>query len=175
MLLSICQISDHISGPPFFTALASLIGDSTLGVQGVPYPATFAGYFEGGDPAGSVTFGQMADQIASQCPDTKLVLSGYSQGAQLVHNGAALMAPSTFARIAAVVLCKHHRCMLTSFFLTQLQLAIRSTAVHSQTFPRATSRLFASQLVSWSFISWLCFSLLTSIRPHLQRYYHRLP
>ena len=83
-----------------------MIGGANLGVQGVPYAATFEGYFEQGDPAGSVTFGQMADQIASQCPNTKLVLSGYSQGAQLVHNGAAMIAPSTAAQVAAVVLCE---------------------------------------------------------------------
>lgn len=30
-------------------------------------------------------------QASTQCPDTKLLLSGYSQGGQLVHNAADLI------------------------------------------------------------------------------------
>ena len=47
----------------------------------------------------------MADKAAAQCPDSQLVLSGYSQGAQLVHNGAAQMKPETAAHVKAVVRC----------------------------------------------------------------------
>jgi cutinase len=42
-------------GPPFITALKSLVGDSALTVQGVNnYGATIDQYLEGGDPVGSV-------------------------------------------------------------------------------------------------------------------------
>lgn len=44
-----------LAGPPFFQALASLVGAGNLAVQGVDYPATVAGFLEGGDPAGSAT------------------------------------------------------------------------------------------------------------------------
>lgn len=41
-------------GPPFFDALASLVGSSNLVIQGVnDYSASVAGYIEGGDPVGS--------------------------------------------------------------------------------------------------------------------------
>lgn len=41
-------------GPPFFQALKDRLGAANLAVQGVKYDADIDGYFEGGDPAGSV-------------------------------------------------------------------------------------------------------------------------
>jgi predicted esterase len=45
----------------------------------------------------------MTDVIwtASRCPSTKIVLSGYSQGAQLVHNAAVRTSAANAARVAA--------------------------------------------------------------------------
>ena len=40
-------------GPPFFQAVADLIGEDQLAVQGVDYPATVDGFFAGGDADGS--------------------------------------------------------------------------------------------------------------------------
>lgn len=92
-----------ITGPPFFNALDVLLGADKVGVQGVDYPATIAGYLEGGDKAGAQTLADLTNQAASQCPDTQIVLSGYSQGAQLVHLGEAEISPDTASRVAAVV------------------------------------------------------------------------
>lgn len=36
-----------------------------------------------------------AKQASTQCPNTKIVLSGYSQGGQLVHNAANLLKSNT--------------------------------------------------------------------------------
>ena len=66
-----------LAGPPFFNALTDLVGDDTVAVQGVDYAASIAGYLEGGDPAGAATMAALANQAVSQCPGTKLVLSGY--------------------------------------------------------------------------------------------------
>jgi cutinase len=66
--------------------------------------ASILGYLEGGDATGSRSLASLTEQAASQCPHTQIVLSGYSQGAQVVHNGAALLKPSTAARVKAVVL-----------------------------------------------------------------------
>lgn len=43
----------------------------------------------------------LINTAASQCLDTKIVISGYSQGAQLVHNAAAKLTAAVTARIAA--------------------------------------------------------------------------
>ena len=69
------------------------------------FSANIFGYLAGGDRQGSRNFAQMADKAAAQCPDSQLVLAGYSQGAQLVHNGAAQMKRETAAHVRAVVRC----------------------------------------------------------------------
>jgi cutinase len=43
------------------------------------------------------------EQAFSLCPDTKLISSGYSQGAQLVHKSAALLPADVAEWITAVV------------------------------------------------------------------------
>ncbi|KAL9101771.1 MAG: hypothetical protein Q9163_003018 [Psora crenata] len=92
------------TGPPFFNALDVIMGADNLAVQGVNYPATILGYLGGGDKGGAQKLADLTQQAARQCPDTRIVLSGYSQGAQVVHLGEAKMSPETASRVAAVVL-----------------------------------------------------------------------
>ena len=92
-----------ITGPPFFNALDDLVGAGNVAVQGVDYPATISGYLEGGDAGGAATTASLLEQAASQCPDTQIVLSGYSQGAQEVHLGEAQISADVAAHIAAIV------------------------------------------------------------------------
>lgn len=66
------------TGPPFFSALATAIGTDNLAVQGVDYPADIAGFLAGGDAAGSKKMAELVSQAITQCPDTKVVMSGYS-------------------------------------------------------------------------------------------------
>ncbi|TDZ49659.1 Cutinase [Colletotrichum trifolii] len=88
-------------GPTFFNALAARIGASNLAVQGVDYAANIFGFLAGGDAAGSTTMANLVSRAASQCPNTKIVLSGYSQGGQLVHNAAAKLTTALINRISA--------------------------------------------------------------------------
>lgn len=66
-----------LAGPPFFAAVANDIGASNLAVQGVDYAADVEGFLEGGDPTGSQTMASLVEQAFSQCPETKVVMSGY--------------------------------------------------------------------------------------------------
>jgi cutinase len=65
------------TGPPFFQAIAKLVGASNLAVQGVTYPASIPGFLAGGDAAGSKTLASLVNQAFTQCPSTKVVVSGY--------------------------------------------------------------------------------------------------
>ncbi|KAF7337350.1 Cutinase [Mycena sanguinolenta] len=90
-------------GPPLIADLRVALGTDGIAAQGVDYDASVLGYLEGGSPSGSATMATLIDTAASQCPDTQIVIGGYSQGAQLVHNAAATLNASVTARIAAVV------------------------------------------------------------------------
>lgn len=46
----------------------------------------------------------MVTQAFTQCPSSKVVMSGYSQGGQLVHNAAKLLPAETMAAVSAVVI-----------------------------------------------------------------------
>ncbi|PBP16837.1 alpha/beta-Hydrolase [Diplocarpon rosae] len=89
------------AGRPFFQAIASLVGAEDLAVQGVNYKAGVWGFLQGGDPQGSETAAKLVEQAFTQCPKTKLVLSGYSQGAQIIHNAAAKLSAEISAKISS--------------------------------------------------------------------------
>ncbi|KAF9078392.1 cutinase [Rhodocollybia butyracea] len=93
-----------VVGPPLEAALAADLGGKTLSFQGVNYAANIPGFLEGGDPAGSANMAAMLTSAANSCPNAALVSSGYSQGAQLVHNSAKLLSSAVSARIKAVVM-----------------------------------------------------------------------
>ncbi|TGO64414.1 hypothetical protein BCON_0007g00640 [Botryotinia convoluta] len=93
-----------VVGPPFLSALKSALGSSSVTMNGVDYPADIPGFLEGGDAAGSKTMASMVTSTLSSCPDTKVVISGYSQGGQLVHNAAKLLPADTTAKISSAVI-----------------------------------------------------------------------
>lgn len=85
-------------GEDFIDALRSKIGEKSMGVYGVDYPATtdfptaMAGIYDAGTHV---------EQTAANCPQSKLVLGGFSQGAAVmgfvtaaaIPDGAPLDAP----------------------------------------------------------------------------------
>ncbi|POS77968.1 cutinase [Diaporthe helianthi] len=92
-------------GPPFFKALQGALGSShSLSVQGVEYEATVADYLEGGDPEGSQEMASLMTEALSSCPSSKIVLGGYSQGGQLVHNAAKLLPADTMRAVSSVII-----------------------------------------------------------------------
>jgi cutinase len=90
-----------LTGPPFFAALAQVVGINNLAVQGVDYPADIPGFLAGGDANGSMTMAQLVGQAVTQCPTSKVVVSGYSQGGQLVHNAAKMLNGTTAAKVSS--------------------------------------------------------------------------
>jgi cutinase len=68
-------------GQAFVDSLRSKVGGKSLGVYGVNYPATmdFPTALDGIDDAGN-----HVEQMAASCPNTKMVLGGFSQGAAVM-------------------------------------------------------------------------------------------
>ncbi|KAH8723270.1 cutinase, partial [Phaeosphaeriaceae sp. PMI808] len=91
-----------VTGPPFIDALGKQLGGKSLAVQGVEYPATFAGFNRNGtDGVPSMT--SFINDAISNCPNTKVVMSGYSQGALVVRGTADTLPATTMSKISSVV------------------------------------------------------------------------
>ncbi|KAB8211477.1 Cutinase [Aspergillus parasiticus SU-1] len=92
-------------GPPLSEAFEEAVGARALSFQGVNgYNADVAGYLAGGDAAGSKSMASLASEVLSKCPDTKLVMSGYSQGCQIVHNAVEQLPAEHASKISSVLL-----------------------------------------------------------------------
>ncbi|KAJ7130724.1 cutinase, partial [Mycena filopes] len=99
------NVGAHV-GPPLIADLRAALGTAGITAQGGVInlnSSRMLGYFAGGSPAGSTTMLDLINTAATKCPSTKIVLSGYSQGAQLVHNAAANLTATVTERIVAVV------------------------------------------------------------------------
>ncbi|KAH8659140.1 cutinase-domain-containing protein [Tricladium varicosporioides] len=94
-----------LTGPPFFAAIAAYMnGTNQLAVQGIDYPADVAGFLAGGSQKGAEKMASLINSTMTKCPNTPILLSGYSQGAQVVHLATASLPPSTTSKIASVIL-----------------------------------------------------------------------
>ncbi|POR37050.1 Cutinase [Tolypocladium paradoxum] len=94
-----------LTGPWFFKALdsAAKATGRSLGVQGLDYPASVEGYLTGSEGPGQ-DFAKLIRNTVAICPDTRLVLGGYSQGGMVVHHAAADLDASTMSKVSAVVI-----------------------------------------------------------------------
>ncbi|KAJ0164870.1 Cutinase [Colletotrichum tanaceti] len=79
-----------VVGPGLQKAVQSALGANAVTVEGVTYPADIVGIMAEttGTGPGSTAMTNQAKQWLSKCPQTKLVLTGYSQGGMVVHNAA---------------------------------------------------------------------------------------
>ncbi|CAN8100551.1 unnamed protein product [Discula destructiva] len=96
-------------GPLMMNNLSAILGADQLAVQGVDYDADISGFlqnFFGADDEGAQTMADLVVQATTQCPESKIVLSGYSQGAQVIHDAANILEEDTAApaQIAAVMI-----------------------------------------------------------------------
>ena len=93
-------------GQAFVDALRSKVGDRSVGVYAVNYAATF-NFLRAAEGAADAT--NHAQVMATTCPNTKLVLGGFSQGAAVVDlmlgvapNVAAMAGVSTIPGLDAI-------------------------------------------------------------------------
>ncbi len=77
-------------GDAFVNDLRGLVGDRTVGVYAVNYPASydFLAVADGANDASAFIQG-----VAANCPNTKIVLGGYSQGAAVVDVVTSIPVP----------------------------------------------------------------------------------
>ena len=68
-------------GDAFVDALRPMVGGQTVGTYPINYPASFD-FLTSADGAADAT--NHISSMASQCPGTRIVLGGYSQGAAVV-------------------------------------------------------------------------------------------
>ncbi|ROW03065.1 hypothetical protein VMCG_05746 [Cytospora schulzeri] len=75
--------------------------NNKVAVQGVDYAADAAGIASEATAAGPGTKAMVADvqSALSKCPNTQIVLSGYSQGAMLVHNTMSSLSAAQAAKV----------------------------------------------------------------------------
>lgn len=90
-------------GPALISEVRKAVGAKNIAVQGIDYDATVDGFFVGGDSEGSEKYLKTTNDVAKNCPDTKIVIGGYSQGAQLTHNAAGKFSPATSSKVVAAV------------------------------------------------------------------------
>ncbi len=69
-------------GEAFVDSLRAKVGDRSVGAYGVNYPAGFN--FDASAPQGASDAAARVQWMADNCPDTKLVLGGNSQGAGVI-------------------------------------------------------------------------------------------
>lgn len=92
-----------VIGPGFSAALSLQLVGKSVEFTGISYPALVSGYLAGGDTGGAKTMANSATSTANNCPNTKIVLSGYSQGAQVTHLAARQLSTTVQNRVVAVV------------------------------------------------------------------------
>ncbi|KAI3394515.1 hypothetical protein diail_2604 [Diaporthe ilicicola] len=94
-----------VVGPGLNTALGTALNNNAV-VTGVAYAADAAGIASEisatGGP-GTQAMVKLVQSTLSSCPDTQVVLSGYSQGAMLVHNTMNNLGSAAAAKVKAAV------------------------------------------------------------------------
>jgi cutinase len=87
------------TGQAFVDSLRNQAGGRSVGVYAVNYPATRD--FDTSTPAGRDDASTHVQAMAASCPDTRMVLGGYSQGAAVIDLATAVMPPQVADHVAA--------------------------------------------------------------------------
>ncbi len=89
-------------GQAFVDSLRSQLGGRSVGVYAVDYPASRD--FDSSTPAGANDASGHIQSMAANCPSTRMVLGGYSQGAAVIDISTTAMPPQVADHVAAAAL-----------------------------------------------------------------------
>jgi cutinase-like protein len=89
-------------GQAFIDSVRSQLGGRSVGVYAVDYPASRD--FDTSTPAGARDASAHIQSMAADCPNTRLVLGGYSQGAGVIDLSTTSMPPQVADHVAAAAL-----------------------------------------------------------------------
>jgi cutinase len=89
-------------GQAFVDSLRSQLGGQTVGVYAVDYPASRD--FGSSTPAGANDASNHMQSMAANCPETRMVLGGYSQGAGVMDLATTAMPAQVADHVAAAAL-----------------------------------------------------------------------
>jgi cutinase len=89
-------------GQAFVDSLRSQLGGRSVGVYAVDYPASRD--FENSTRAGADDASSHIQSVTTNCPNTRMVLGGYSQGAGVIDLSTATMPPPVADHVAAAAL-----------------------------------------------------------------------
>ena len=89
-------------GQAFVDLLRSQLGGRSVGVYAVDYPASRD--FDSSTPAGANDASTHIQSMAANCPNTRMVLGGYSQGAGVIDLSTTAMPPQVADHVAAATL-----------------------------------------------------------------------
>lgn len=91
-------------GLQLYNQIKTALGSSNIAVQGVNYDAVAHGTLpDGVDATAAANMATLINSVASTCPDADILLSGYSQGAAMVHASVKRLTATVKARINAAV------------------------------------------------------------------------
>ncbi|KAH8886010.1 cutinase [Thozetella sp. PMI_491] len=105
----------QIPGPPTCSGLKQQLGADKVACQGVGtedgYPATLQANFQPKNTQDSAIKGavDMVNLAATKCPNSQIVMGGYSQGSAVVDNAIQQMGPAMAAKVKGVVLFGYTR------------------------------------------------------------------
>jgi cutinase len=88
-----------VIGQAFVDSVRSQAGGRSVGVYAVNYPAS--NDFVNSTPAGRDDASAHIQSMAANCPDTRMVLGGYSQGAAVIDLATTAMPPEVADNVAA--------------------------------------------------------------------------